>query len=373
MRYVQINAFSNSWADQVIFKKHRELQAQGIDSYVFWGRGKPTQGDHEICLTPLWKSHIDAAQTRLDGRAGFHSVEATKRLLGLLDDIQPDVVHLHSLLGYYVNVEMLFDWLLRQRCKVLWTLHDCWAFTGHCMYFTYAGCDRWKNGGCTGKACKQLDTYPRTFCRQSVDWNFEQKKRIFTQLPADRLTLLAPSQWMADMTRESFLAKYPVEVVHNTVDTRVFRPTVSDFRQTSGVGNRFMILGVASLWSPRKGYEDLLRLANDLDDRFAIVIVGLLSKQLEELPKNTPAKLVGVGRTDSREQMVGIYSTADVFFNPTKEDNYPTVNLEAEACGTPVVTYAVGGAAEAIHRRDSSAVYGYDEGIDVIKRMAAVW
>lgn len=351
--YVHINTVPNGSTGGIMMKEHRELLTVGEESFAFWGRGRDAEDEHEMRFASDLEVKADVLQTRLDGKAGFHSKAATKCLLARLDEINPDVVHLHNLHGYYLNVEMLFEWLAEHDCKVEWTLHDCWAFTGHCAYFTYVKCAQWKSHCAYAKPCQQLGTYPKTYSKASCSWNFEQKKRLFNLVPADRMKLITPSQWLADLVGESFLAKYPVEVRHNTIDTSVFKPTPSDFRERYGIGDRFMILGVASPWTERKGLADFVRLAGELDsEKYAVVLVGLSKNQVKEMP----AGIVGLGRTDSSQKLAGIYSTADVFFNPTTEDNFPTVNLEAEACGTPVVTYDTGGCAETLQREESCTV-----------------
>lgn len=356
--YAHINTVPNGSTGGIMMKEHMELLAAGEDSYAFWGRGRDAENGNEMRFASDLEVKLDVLQTRLDGKAGFHSKSVTKRLLTRMDEINPDVVHLHNLHGYYVNIEMLFEWLAEHDCKVEWTLHDCWAFTGHCAHFTYVKCAQWKSHCAYAKPCQQLGTYPKTYYKASCSWNFEQKKRLFNLVPADRMKLITPSQWLADLVGESFLAKYPVEVRHNTIDTSVFKPTPSDFRERYGIGDRFMILGVASPWTERKGLADFVRLAGELDsEKYAVVLVGLSENQVKEMP----ADIVGLTRTDSREELAGIYSTADVFFNPTVEDNYPTVNLEAEACGTSVVTYDTGGCAETVRRGDSVIVPGHFE------------
>lgn len=356
--YAHINTVPNGSTGGIMMKEHRELLAAGGESYAFWGRGRAGEGDREMRFATDAEVRRDALQTRLNGRAGFHSKAATRRLLERLDEIKPDVVHLHNLHGYYVNVEMLFEWLAARECKVEWTLHDCWAFTGHCAHFTYAKCAQWKTHcAYSEERCPQLGAYPKTYSKTSCAWNFDQKRRLFNLVPAGRMKLITPSQWLSDLVAESFLSEYPVEVRRNTIDTSVFKPTPSDFRERYGIGDRFMVLGVASPWTERKGLTDFVRLAEELDsEKYAIVLVGLSEKQVKEMP----AVIVGLARTDSREELAGIYSAADVFFNPTVEDNYPTVNLEAEACGTPVVTYDAGGCAETVRRVDSCVVEGYE-------------
>ncbi len=364
--YAHVNTFPHGSTGAVMMKEHRELQAAGRDSYAFWGRGRAAEGGHEMRFSSDVEVKLDALQTRLDGKAGFHSKAATKRLLRRLDEIGPDVVHLHNLHGYYVNVEMLFEWLAARECKVEWTLHDCWAFTGHCAYFTYVKCAQWKTRCAYPRPCPQTGAYPKTYSKASCKWNHEQKRRLFNLVPTERMKLVTPSRWLAGLVRESFLSGYPVEVRRNSIDTTVFKPTQSDFRERHGIGGRFMVLGVASPWTERKGLSDFVRLAKKLDsEKYAIVLVGLSKKQVKQLPEG----IVGLARTDSPRELAGIYTAADLFFNPTLEDNFPTVNLEAEACGTPVATYDTGGCRETLQMDGSRVlVAGVDEAVELIRR-----
>lgn len=360
MRYVQINSWYQYSTGSIMHGIDAERRSAGDETWMFWGRGHETIDEHARRVGTDAGVYADALQTRLDGRAGFHSQVATKHLLTELDEIKPNIIHLHNVHGYYVNVEMLFAWLTcHDEVRVRWTLHDCWAFTGHCAYFTSAKCAQWRTHCAYFQKCPQLDTYPKTLAgSRSCRWCFERKRAAFTSVSPERVTLVTPSQWLADLVKQSFLKEYPVEVRHNTIDKTVFKPTATDFRDSYNIGDRFMVLGVASTWTERKGLGDFVRLAGDLDsERFAIVLVGLSPKQIKALPVG----VVGLARTESPQELAGIYSTADVFFNPTREDNYPTVNLEAEACGTPVVTYDTGGCRETIAREDSNVVQGYNE------------
>ena len=338
MRYVQINAYSGGWADSIIFKKHRELVAAGDESWVFWARGKHEQDDHLLRIASYPEVCLDAALTRLDGRPGFHSKAITRRLLKKLDEIDPDVVHLHLLLGYYINVEMLFEWLAAHRCKVVWTLHDCWAFTGHCIYFTYAKCTQWRSGCAASTSCPQKRTYPETLAGDSsVRWSYERKKRLFTMLPAERVQLITPSQWLAGLVKQSFLGKYDVKVVHDTVNTDVFKPTPSDFRERQGLEGRFLVLGVAASWSERKGLPVFVQLAKELDPaRFAVVVVGLSKKQIKRVKAEAPS-IVALPRTNSMRELAEIYTACDVLLNPSAEETFGMNVAEAVACGTGAI------------------------------------
>lgn len=350
LRYVQLNSFYNGSTGSIMRGLHSQLSSRGVDSYCFWGRRHDSIDDRmQRCATKP-EVYIHGVMTRLRDRMGFYSKRDTARLLERLDEIDPDVVHLHNTHGYWVNIEMLFGWLATHRCQVRWTLHDCWAFTGHCAH---------------SSPCPQLDIYPKTISKSNCSRNYEDKKRIFTSVPPERMTLITPSQWLADLVGQSFLKDYPVEVRHNIIDSDIFKPTSSDFRERYGIGDKFMILGVANPWTERKGLDDFIKLARELDsDKHAIVLVGLSKKQVHEMPKG----IIGLTRTDSPQELAGIYSTADVFFNPTIEDNYPTVNLEAEACGTTVVTYDTGGCGETLRMCESRCVEGFPQAIEVIEK-----
>ena len=357
MKYVQINAYSGGWADSIIFKKHRELVAAGDESWVFWARGKHEQDDHLQRIASYPEVCLDAALTRLDGRPGFHSKAITRRLLKRLDEIDPDVVHLHLLLGYYVNVEMLFEWLASHHCRVVWTLHDCWAFTGHCIYFTYVKCMQWRSACAASTSCPQKRTYPETLAGDSsVRWSYEQKKRLFTMLPEERVQLITPSQWLADLVKQSFLGKYDVKVVHDTVNTEVFKPTPSDFRERQGLEGRFLVLGVAASWSERKGLPVFVRLAKELDPaQFAVVVVGLSEKQIKLVKAEAPS-IVVLPRTNSMEELAEVYTACDVLLNPSTEETFGMNVAEAAACGTGAIVVEGSACAEVADPRKTATV-----------------
>lgn len=282
--------------------------------------------------------------TRLFDRHGFASKTATKKFLEWADKYDPDVLHLHNLHGYYINIEMLFDWIKRRPdMKVIWTLHDCWAFTGHCSYFNYVKCSKWKS---KCKNCPQKREYPASYFIDNSENNFIRKRNAFTGVK--NMTIVTPSKWLAGLVKQSFLKEYPVQVIHNGIDTDIFKPTPSNFREKYHLENKKIILGVASTWDRRKGLDDFVKLAEMLDDTYRIVLVGLSEKQLKQMPQN----IIGIMRTNNTKELAKIYTAADVFLNLTYEDNYPTVNLEAQACGTPCVTYNTGGSVESVPKEN---------------------
>lgn len=341
MKIVQINTFPYKATGTIMMNIHAKLLEQGIDSYVVWGRGRAAQNEHEIAILDNVGVKWHGIYTRITDRTGFASKRATKKLIGELEKINPDIIHLHNIHGYYINIEMLFKYIRNNRIKVVWTLHDCWAFTGHCAYFDMVGCEKWKTG-CYN--CEQKQTYPISMIKDNSKWNWKMKQELFTGLD---MTIVTPSKWLKALVEQSFLKEYPVNVIYNGIDLDVFHPTKIYLEELSRLNNKYLILGVASEWSERKGLQDFLKLANILDkNKYQIVLVGLSKQQIKKLPNY----VIGIERTGNARELAGIYTQADVFFNPTYEDNFPTTNLESIACGTPVITYNTGGSPEAISK-----------------------
>lgn len=319
---------------------HAALQAKGIESHILYGRGEARACDSAIKISSQLDFYSHALQTRLFDNHGFCSTNATQQAIKALDALKPDIVHLHNIHGYYLNCELLFAYLKQKpKIKVIWTLHDCWPFTGHCSHFDFCGCGKWKTQ-CF--SCPQKNTYPASNGLDNSKNNYHRKKTAFTGVMD--LTIVTPSHWLADLVKQSYLKDYPVQVVNNGIDISVFQPRQSGFRVKHNLVDKFLIMGAASVWSPRKGFDDFIALANILPDNYRLVMVGLAPEKIKTLPSN----IVGINRTDNPTELAEIYSAADVFFNPTYEDNYPTVNLEAIACGTPVITYNTGGSPESV-------------------------
>ena len=279
-------------------------------------------------------------------REGAMARFSTFRLICKLKRFGPDVIHLHNLHGWYVNLAMLFKYIKKNKVKVVWTLHDCWAFTGHCPYFAITKCDKWK---IECNHCPQLQIYPEMYVDTSRKmYNF--KKKWFCGV--NDLTIITPSQWLADLTRESFLMDYPVKVINNGIDLSVFRPRTSDFRRKHHCEDKYLLLGVAFDWGIRKGLDVFVELAGRLPENYQIVLVGTDDKVDKQLPDN----IISIHRTQDQTELAEIYTAADLFVNPTREDNYPTVNMESLACGTPVLTFRTGGSPECIDETCGSVV-----------------
>lgn len=269
------------------------------------------------------------------GLDGFGSVIATKKLINWIDSIQPDIIHLHNIHGYSVNFRILFEYLNRKKNPAVWTLHDCWSFTGGCTFLNRSKCEQWK---------KKCIVCPFRSIIDNSCKVFELKKSLFSK--CKNLTLVPVSNWLDNLVKESFLSNIPSCVIHNGTDLDVFHPMeINSFIiDKYQLKNKNIILGVASPWSARKGLNDFIQLAKMVSENYRIVLIGLNNRQISKLPSN----IIGIEHTESTSELAQWYSLADVFVNPTYSDNFPTTNIEALACGTPIITYRTGGSPEAI-------------------------
>jgi glycosyltransferase involved in cell wall biosynthesis len=337
----QINTVGNSGSHgQIAEAIGNVAMEQGWISYIAYGRRPRASKSKLIKIGTKWDIGWHVLQTRLFDRHGFASRRATKILIKRIKAIQPDIIHLHNIHGYYLNIALLFEYLSFANIPVVWTLHDCWPITGHCSHFDFIGCDRWETG-CF--ECPQKNRYPKSILFDRSRKNYHQKKKFFTSI--SNLTIVPVSKWLGNVVKQSFLQKKTVRVMYNGIDTTLFVPLdVNKMKSKLRLEEKFIILGVASVWDDRKWLNDFVRLSQLLDSQYQIVLVGLTQQQKKTLP---PA-IIGISQTGNNNQLVEYYSAADVFLNPTLEDTFPTTNLESLACGTPMITYKAGGSPEAI-------------------------
>ncbi len=332
MKIVQINATCGVGSTGKIAVAISELlNRKNLENYIFYSEGK-SDYKNGIKYTNLVYTKIQAVISRVFGNYGFEGTFATRKLIKNLKRIKPDIIHIHNIHSHACNLELLFKFIKKNNIKTYWTFHDCWAFTGYCPYFDMAGCENWKS---ECKTCVQ---------RKSFSWFFDRsnknQRRKQEAIQGTDLTIITPSLWLADLVKQSFLKDFPLKVINNGIDLNIFKPTESDFREKYGLKDKFVILGVAFCWDKRKGLDVFLELSRKLDSNFQIVLVG--TDESCQLPKN----IISIQKTKSQKELAEIYTAADVFVNPTREENYPTVNMEAIACGTPVITFNTGGSAE---------------------------
>ena len=317
----------------------------GWESYIAYSRGRDGIKPCRSEIVPVggrWSTAWHGVETRLFDRHGLASAGATRQFIRQIENICPDIIHIHNIHGYFLNYKVLFDYLSGKGIPVVWTIHDCWLYTGHCYYYSYVQCRKWQTG-C--HHCPQRKEFPASWLFDRSRQNYADKKNAFTSLPHDRLTLVAVSEWIRSEMQQSFFKDYDIRVIHNGINTEIFHvcPPQSVIAKY-GLTGKHVILGVASIWSREKGLDDFIQMAGLLNKDEAIVLVGIKPEEKKKLPQN----IIAISRTENMHQLAELYSYATAFVNPTWQDNYPTVNLEAIACGTPVVTYRTGGSIEAV-------------------------
>ena len=349
VKYLFINSVAGVGSTgRIAAEQCRKLMAEGNQCVLAYGREKANCDDvPTVAIGGPADYTLHAAMSRLLDNSGFGSKDATRRFLNWVREYDPDVIWLHNVHGYYIHLGELFAYLKSCGKKIYWTLHDCWSFTGHCAYFDYAGCEKWKTG-CHD--CPQKGAYPASALLDNSRKNYESKRDLFTGIPD--LTLIVPSHWLESRVKESFLKDYPVEVVYNSVNRDIFKPTPGNFREKYGLTGKWIVLGVASVWDERKGLKDFLALRELLDARYAIVLIGLSQKQIRSLPPG----ILGLPRTNSAEELAQAYTAADVFLNPSAEETFGMTTLEARCCGTQAVVYRQTACEEIINRFGGIAV-----------------
>lgn len=320
-------------------------RAHGWETYIAYSKGRDGVKPNEAKLIPVgnkWSVAWHGVLTRLFDRHGLASDGATRAFIEEIKRIQPDIIHIHNIHGYFLNYRILFEYLSKANIPVIWTVHDCWLYTGHCYHYAYKHCYKW-NELC--HECPQQKEFPTSWWIDRSIQNYLDKKKAFTSVPNEWLTFVTVSEWMKNEMKQSFLKDYSYHVIHNGINLENFRiyPT-EEVKKQYGLEGKRIILGVASIWMEEKGWKDFMQLATLLNPEEVIVLVGVKEEQKKGLPPN----IVPISRTENLKQLAELYAAAEAFVNPTWQDNYPTVNLEAIACGTPVVTYRTGGSIEVV-------------------------
>jgi glycosyltransferase involved in cell wall biosynthesis len=346
MKLLQINTSLNTSSTGKIVNQIGDMCIKnGDESYIMYSGRYSSSISKSITykIGTRLDFYLHAFITRVFDNHGFASNRATKKMLKNIEIIKPDVIHLHNLHGYYLNVEILFQYLQTSKAKIVWTLHDCWSFTGHCSHFDYVGCVKWMTA-CNN--CPQKTSYPSSLILDNSEMNFENKKKLFNSIDISNMTIVPVSKWLKTKVEKSFLKSFNSRVINNGIDLNIFKQLGKNFLNNhKSLRGKFILLGVASVWTERKGLYEFIKLRGHLDDSFAIVLVGISPKLQKKLPKN----IFSIERTTNQEELASIYSCADLYLNLTFEDTYPSTNLESIACGTPVITYRTGGSPESVY------------------------
>ncbi len=345
MRVLQLNSvYEYGSTGRIVSNIHNSCLKNGIESYVIFSRdgaiGKEKKEFSNFKNVFKIYNKFEEKEHIIKGlifdKHGLYSNKNTEEIIKKIKEINPDIIHLHNIHGFYLNYHTFFDFLKKYNRKVIWTMHDCWALTGFCSHFEYNNCDKWKKG-CI--KCEFRNVYPYRVFSNSKN-NFNLKKSVFD---LDKLTIITPSIWLKEILQESFFKDKEIKVINNSIDTNIFKPIIDkDFKIKNNLINKKIILGVSSLFTKQKGLKEYIKLSKIIDDKFVIVLIGLDKSQISKLPKN----IIGIERTNCVDDLVKWYSNSDVFLNLTLEDTYPTVNLEARACGLKVITYKTGGSSE---------------------------
>lgn len=306
----------------------------------------PGDGYQTVSKNQYYSYNIRA---KLFGRAGFYAKRQTEKAIAKLGDWVPDVIHMHNIHGYFMHLPTLFEYFEKINKPIIWTLHDCWPLTGHCTHFITSKCDKWKTK-CVAP-CPERSQYPQGIISCPVEKNFEQKKALYAKVK-DNLTIVTPSKWLEDIAKEAAIVDCPTMVINNGIDLDSFQETEKKFRREHHLEDKIVIMGIAAPWGQRKGLDEFLKLSKDLPEKYQIVMVGVR----EDLAKALPSNIIALPPTSSKEYLADVYSSSDLLVMPTYADNYPTVGLESQACGTPVLAYDAGGTKETLLLEHSSCV-----------------
>lgn len=310
-------------------------ETNGWDCYIAHGARYVNQSKiKSIQIGSKITNVMHAIKGEYFGMQGFGSTLSTYRFIKKIQRIKPDIIHLHNLHGYYINIAVLFKYLAKANIPIVWTLHDCWSFTGHCTHFESQGCYKWKTE-CSDCPLLMLQYKSRLIDRSNR--NFKIKKKLYSHLK--NITIVPVSNWLGSLVRESILKGHRIKIIRNGIDLDSFKPTQSNVKERMNINSdKKIVLGVVD--SGFKGKKEFIALSKD--SNYQVVIVGVKKDWMNDIPDN----IICVPRTNSQKELAEYYSAADVFVNPTQNDTFPTTNIESIACGTPVVTYNAGGSPE---------------------------
>lgn len=338
-RILFINSVCNGSTGTICKNLYKAAVEAGHECCIAYGRGEAPEGFKTIKIGNKLDTYLHVLKARLFDASGFGSKQATKDFIKKIDEYRPDIIHLHNVHGYYVNIEILFKYLKEHpEIKKIWTLHDCWAFTGHCAHYLNINCYKW----CTGCFnCPISSSYPKSFLDKSKI-NYIKKKQLFTNIV--NLEIVSVSDWLTNQIKKSFFNNYKIMTIKNGVNIEIFKYLENTYYLNKDVGNKKIILGVANVWNVSKGLNEFIELSKKLTDEYLIVLIGNLEKKYVKKNK----MIYSISNIKDPKELAKWYCKAYVFFNPTKGETFGLTNYEAQACGTPTVTYDAGGTRETI-------------------------
>lgn len=329
-RILFINTVCYGSTGSICKNLYKAANEKGHECCIAFGRGEAPKGFNTIKIDNNFDVYSHALKARLFDAMGYGSKNATKKFVEKIEVFHPDIIHIHNIHGYYLNIEILFEYLKKHpEIKKIWTLHDCWPFTGHCTHYELEKCYQWQT---ECMHCVRKDGYPKSMI-DKCNYNYNFKKKLFTGVK--NMMVVTPSHWLRDQISKSFLKDYDIRVIFNGVDTNVFKPTLSSIKEKYGIEDKKIILGVASVWDCNKGLDIFISLSKMINDDYIIVLIGLTPKQIKKMPSN----IIGISRTENVEELVMWYSASEVYVNGSKEETFGLTTVEAINCGTPVIVF----------------------------------
>lgn len=323
----------------------RELsKINNIESLIVYGRGKAKDANNTYKISNSLSTLWSMGSTILFNDETLLNKNSTKQLIEKIEEFKPDIVHLHNIHGYYVNYSELFNYLNSKNINIIWTLHDCWSFTGYCPHFDLVNCDKYKSG-CAN--CPTGFTYPYSLFKQNISKHFSLKEKLFTS--NSKLTIVTPSKWLKNKVKESFLKDKDIVTIQNGIDLSSFKPGKKKNKE-------FTILFVANYWTKTKGKEEIEKIVKNIRKEIKVVIIG----EFKNVSNYLKDRCILINRTNDISELISLYSKAHLLINPTLEEVLGLVNIEALACGTPVFTYNTGGSPETIDETSGKIVDKYD-------------
>lgn len=330
-RIAQLNVVCNGSTGRIMKDLQREALNNEFEVKVFYGRRKAMDKLDSVKFSNFISFFIHMFITFLFNKHGHGSYLPTKRLIKKLKKFNPDIIHIHNIHGYYLNYPVLFSYLEKDfKGKIIWTLHDCWPYTGHCSHYAAVGCRKWETG-CNN--CPQKFDYPYSWFFDTSESEYILKKKYFTSV--NSLCIVTPSHWMKTMAQKSFLNKYDIKVIQNWIDLDRFVPCYDSavYGKYNIPENKKILLSVSNIWTNKKGLDKLMELSSQIDDNYCMVLVGLNSYQINKLPDG----VIGIRRTDNVKELINLYSISYVLINASLEESFSLVTVEAMACNTPVI------------------------------------
>lgn len=323
---LQINVTANWGSTGKIAEQIGVLaQQHGWDSYIAYGRNMNPSQNKLIKIGSMLDVYEHYFENRFLDNEGRASRRATKKLLKEIDRIKPDIVHLHNIHDHYLNYELLFRYLSENKIPIVWTQHDLWSMTGHCA-FNLVGCEKWKI------QCNDCPIVPFCCLDRSLS-GYNSKKNSFTSV--EKMTIVPVSEWLGRQVNQSFLSKYPIQVIKNGIDTDVFRPLKTECLDKYGLQGVKYVISVATIWSNAKGLDDFSRIRKILHKDIKIVLVGLSENMINELPDG----IIGIPRTQSQLELAQLYSGAEALVSLSGSETFGLTITEALSCGTPAIVY----------------------------------